>query len=30
MPYVNIRIAGTWSREQKQQIAKEITDNRSV
>ena len=26
MPYVNIRIAGTLSREQKQQIAAEITD----
>ncbi len=26
MPYVNIRIAGTLSREQKQQIATEITD----
>lgn len=26
MPYVNIRIAGTLSRDQKQQIATEITD----
>jgi len=26
MPYVNIRIAGTLSREQKAQIAAEITD----
>ncbi len=26
MPYVNIRIAGTLSREQKKQIAEEITD----
>lgn len=26
MPYVNIRIAGTLSREQKKQIAQEITD----
>jgi 4-oxalocrotonate tautomerase len=26
MPYVNIRLAGTLSREQKQQIATEITD----
>ncbi|SFM72926.1 tautomerase family protein [Nitrosomonas communis] len=26
MPYVNIRIAGTWSHEQKKQIAEEITD----
>ena len=26
MPYVNIRIAGTLTREQKQQIATEITD----
>lgn len=26
MPYVNIRLAGTLSREQKQQIAQEITD----
>ena len=26
MPYVNIRIAGTLSREQKQQIATEITN----
>lgn len=26
MPYVNIRIAGTLSHEQKQQIAEEITD----
>jgi 4-oxalocrotonate tautomerase len=26
MPYVNIRIAGTLSREQKKQIAAEITD----
>ena len=26
MPYVNIRIAGTWSREQKKQIAEEIAD----
>ena len=26
MPYVNIRIAGKLSREQKQQIAEEITD----
>ena len=26
MPYVNIRIAGSLSREQKQQIAQEITD----
>ena len=26
MPYVNIRIAGTLSREQKRQIAAEITD----
>lgn len=26
MPYVNIRIAGSLSREQKQQIATEITD----
>jgi 4-oxalocrotonate tautomerase len=26
MPYVNIRIAGTLSREQKQKIAAEITD----
>ena len=26
MPYVNIRIAGTLSRAQKQQIAEEITD----
>jgi 4-oxalocrotonate tautomerase len=26
MPYVNIRIAGTLTREQKQQIAAEITD----
>lgn len=26
MPYVNIRIAGELSREQKAQIAKEITD----
>ena len=26
MPYVNIRIAGSLSREQKKQIAQEITD----
>ena len=26
MPYVNIRIAGTLSREQKQKIAEEITE----
>ncbi len=26
MPYVNIRITGTLTREQKQQIAAEITD----
>jgi 4-oxalocrotonate tautomerase len=26
MPYVNIRIAGTLTREQKKQIATEITD----
>jgi 4-oxalocrotonate tautomerase len=26
MPYVNIRIAGSLSREQKQKIAQEITD----
>jgi 4-oxalocrotonate tautomerase len=26
MPYVNIRIAGTLSREQKARIAEEITD----
>ena len=26
MPYVNIRIAGSLSREQKQKIAEEITD----
>lgn len=26
MPYVNIRIAGRLTREQKQKIAKEITD----
>ena len=26
MPYVNIRIAGTFSREQKKKIAEEITD----
>lgn len=26
MPYVNIRIAGTLSREQKQKIAEEVTD----
>ncbi|HEX9179001.1 MAG TPA: 4-oxalocrotonate tautomerase family protein [Burkholderiales bacterium] len=26
MPYVNVRIAGTLSREQKKQIADEITD----
>ncbi|MHB1300348.1 MAG: tautomerase family protein [Burkholderiales bacterium] len=26
MPYVNIRIAGTLTREQKQKIAQEITD----
>lgn len=26
MPYVNIRIAGTLSREQKKEIASEITD----
>lgn len=26
MPYVNIRIVGTLSREQKQKIAEEITD----
>lgn len=26
MPYVNIRIAGSLTREQKQKIAKEITD----
>lgn len=26
MPYVNIRVAGTLSREQKQKIAEEITD----
>lgn len=26
MPYVNIRLAGTLTREQKQQIATEITD----
>jgi len=26
MPYVNIRIAGTLSREQKKKIAEEITD----
>lgn len=26
MPYVNIRIAGALSREQKKQIAQEITD----
>ena len=26
MPYVNIRIAGTLSRDQKKQIATEITD----
>ncbi|OQW41375.1 MAG: 4-oxalocrotonate tautomerase [Proteobacteria bacterium SG_bin4] len=26
MPYVNIRVAGTLTREQKQQIATEITD----
>jgi len=26
MPYVNVRIAGTLSREQKKQIAEEITD----
>ena len=26
MPYVNIRIAGSLSREQKKQIAEEITD----
>ncbi|SDY44251.1 tautomerase family protein [Nitrosomonas halophila] len=26
MPYVNIRLAGKLSREQKQQIAQEITD----
>jgi 4-oxalocrotonate tautomerase len=26
MPYVNIRIAGTLTREQKKQIAAEITD----
>lgn len=26
MPYVNVRIAGTLTREQKQQIAAEITD----
>lgn len=26
MPYVNVRIAGTLSRDQKRQIAQEITD----
>ncbi|PSJ16735.1 tautomerase family protein [Nitrosomonas supralitoralis] len=26
MPYVNIRVAGTLTREQKQQIATELTD----
>jgi 4-oxalocrotonate tautomerase len=26
MPYVNVRIAGSLSREQKKQIAEEITD----
>ncbi|MBS0483968.1 MAG: 4-oxalocrotonate tautomerase family protein [Proteobacteria bacterium] len=26
MPYVNIRVAGTFTREQKQQIAEELTD----
>jgi 4-oxalocrotonate tautomerase len=26
MPYVNVRLAGTLSREQKKQIAKEITE----
>ena len=26
MPYVNIRVVGTLSREQKQKIAEEITD----
>jgi 4-oxalocrotonate tautomerase len=26
MPYVNVRIAGTLTREQKRQIAEEITD----
>ena len=26
MPYVNIRIAGTLTREQKQKIAEEVTD----
>lgn len=26
MPYVNIRVAGTLTREQKQKIAEEITD----
>ncbi len=26
MPYVNIRVAGTLTREQKQQIAEELTD----
>jgi 4-oxalocrotonate tautomerase len=26
MPYVNVRIAGTLTREQKQRIAEEITD----
>lgn len=26
MPYVNIRVAGTLSREQKQKISEEITD----
>lgn len=26
MPYVNIRVAGTLTREQKAQIAKELTD----
>ena len=26
MPYVNIRIAGTLSREQKKKIAEEVTD----
>ena len=26
MPYVNIRVAGTLTREQKQKIAEEVTD----
>ena len=26
MPYINVKLAGSLSREQKQQIAKEITD----